>query len=784
MGDRIASTIIYKLVADEKDLVASLKAAEKKTEALADSFISAGKKLSLGLTAPLLAAGAGMLKLASDAGNAADRLLDLEQITGLSTDTLQEFKNVAVVAGVDFESLVGSLTKFTGRLDEIEKGGGPAAEAVKSLGVNIRDVNGNVRSADELFPEFLSALNQIENVTERNAIAQNVFGRSLEALAPVLSLTAEQIANARKEARELGLVQSKDALIAANNYRIELDKLKLSIQGQAQELGQSLIPVVKDLIPIIGDIARAVTQWLKGFTELPIATQRTVLALAAVAAGIGPLLIGVGNLIKLFGTLKTAAVALQAPAALGALTAAGPVVAGVLAVVAAFGALAIAISKTRAAQDSLNKALTGQATLQQTFDELNKVKKALEDQEAALKRSGQLGAEVRKIEIERLKKLQYELEIQVGLQRQKLIEEENERKAIEAKQAAEQKAAAESTARAQREAAEALARQERLVAETNLIEFRYDTELKKEDELADKKEENKDAEIEGISELLDAWALMDAVTVEFFNKQEEERKKTLDGIEEEKRKRIEAVQAWLAFSTQAFGILKTIQQNYTNDLLAELDRELQATLKAEGVAEQTKLEKLNANLEATKAKLAAETDEAKRAELTKTQTQLENDIKREQITKEFEKKKADIVYKGQLAQWQLTKLQAVADSASAIIKAATSLPWPANLPAIGFASALGGLQLAAINGAKPAAPPAFAQGTRNFMVPPGFPNDSFPILVQSGERVTVETPQQQAGGGGDAPIFQIGTVIADPAGLRELDALLRKYGTVENIRRG
>jgi hypothetical protein len=68
------------------------------------------------------------------------------------------------------------------------------------------------------------------------------------------------------------------------------------------------------------------------------------------------------------------------------------------------------------------------------------------------------------------------------------------------------------------------------------------------------------------------------------------------------------------------------------------------------------------------------------------------------------------------------------------------------------------------------------------MVPPGYPNDSYPMLVQSGERVTVETPAQQSSGG--SATFQIGTVIADPSGLRELDRLLRKYGRVENIRRG
>jgi hypothetical protein len=38
--------------------------------------------------------------------------------------------------------------------------------------------------------------------------------------------------------------------------------------------------------------------------------------------------------------------------------------------------------------------------------------------------------------------------------------------------------------------------------------------------------------------------------------------------------------------------------------------------------------------------------------------------------------------------------------------------------------------------------PRFAKGG-DFVVPPGYPNDGYLMRVQSGERVTVQTPQQQ-----------------------------------------
>jgi len=62
---------------------------------------------------------------------------------------------------------------------------------------------------------------------------------------------------------------------------------------------------------------------------------------------------------------------------------------------------------------------------------------------------------------------------------------------------------------------------------------------------------------------------------------------------------------------------------------------------------------------------------------------------------------------------------------------------------VAFATAVGIAQVLAIV-AKPI--PKFARGA-NFMVPPGFENDSFPMMVESGERVKVESKGQVAAGG-------------------------------------
>jgi hypothetical protein len=74
----------------------------------------------------------------------------------------------------------------------------------------------------------------------------------------------------------------------------------------------------------------------------------------------------------------------------------------------------------------------------------------------------------------------------------------------------------------------------------------------------------------------------------------------------------------------------------------------------------------------------------------------------------------------------------------AITNALRTQPFfPLGLIMSGIATTQGLLNIALIKKQK------FARGVENYIVPPGYPNDSYPIFVQSGERVNVETKEQQ-----------------------------------------
>lgn len=89
--------------------------------------------------------------------------------------------------------------------------------------------------------------------------------------------------------------------------------------------------------------------------------------------------------------------------------------------------------------------------------------------------------------------------------------------------------------------------------------------------------------------------------------------------------------------------------------------------------------------------------------------------------------------------------------------------------------------------------PIALAGGADFVVPPGFPNDSFPMRVQSGERVVVQTPEQQraaqASGGGvtyNITVDARGAVDAaavEAAGYRGAQRALAEAGRAADTRR-
>jgi len=120
------------------------------------------------------------------------------------------------------------------------------------------------------------------------------------------------------------------------------------------------------------------------------------------------------------------------------------------------------------------------------------------------------------------------------------------------------------------------------------------------------------------------------------------------------------------------------------------------------------------------------------------------------LLEKFEKERAKLEYEAAMKSWRLQLAGGLAAAARAILEAAKNAwPIPA-LPMMALAGIMGGVQVAAIHAAKPI--PAFAEGA-DFIVPPGYPNDSYIFRAESGEHVEVTPPGREEGFFVAAPLY-------------------------------
>jgi len=287
-----------------------------KTQALGKQVSDAGVQMTKWVTGPIVAAGAGILALTTKVANYADELLDLKAQTGLSTDSLQEWRHVAEIAGVSADTVANAVIGLTRRLPSLAEEGSVSSEQLAKLGLAFEDLA--AMDPEDTIDTLIDRLSSMEDVTERNAIGAKLFGGAWIEMAPILDEGAEGIKALREEAHELGIVVSEESLDQIDAFRKEWVKVKEQFAGLFRELGMKLMPLMRDtfipiikntIVPMLKTFAEKIAALVTWFGSLSPKTQETIVKLVALAAVAGPLVLTVGKLITAVGTLSKAFIA-------------------------------------------------------------------------------------------------------------------------------------------------------------------------------------------------------------------------------------------------------------------------------------------------------------------------------------------------------------------------------------------------------------------------------------------------------------------------------------------
>lgn len=228
---------------------AALDASSKKFEINAESMKAIATKAAA-VVAAITAVSAAYKKLidmTTQAASNADNILTLSQITGLDTNTIQEMQYAAELIDVSFDTIRGSLTKLKNNMQDSANGSEKLQAAFRKLGVSVTDSSGNLRDAQDVFYECIDALGQIQNVTERDALAMDIFGRSAEELNPLILKGSEAMREYAKEAEDVGYVLNTDDLEALGAVDDAYQRLQATQEAVGNQMAVELAPAVESL---------------------------------------------------------------------------------------------------------------------------------------------------------------------------------------------------------------------------------------------------------------------------------------------------------------------------------------------------------------------------------------------------------------------------------------------------------------------------------------------------------------------------------------------------------
>ena len=241
--------------------------------------------------APLSAAAAGIVTSLAGLGYAAitgaDDLNTLAKQTGLSTAEIQKMQYASDLVDVSFDSIAGALRKLKSKMD-------PANETFKQLGVSVTNADGSLRDASEVFYDSIDALSQIENETERDQVAMELFGKSADELAGVIDDGGAAMKQFGKDAEDLGLILDQETLDSLNEMNDTIDTLKARFTKAFAKLGATVAKVFGPALEKAAGFAQKLSDKIANLSPEQVKLASTI---AGVVAVIAPLTIGIGKVV-------------------------------------------------------------------------------------------------------------------------------------------------------------------------------------------------------------------------------------------------------------------------------------------------------------------------------------------------------------------------------------------------------------------------------------------------------------------------------------------------------
>ena len=174
-----------------------------------------------------------------------DNIDKMSQKLGMSATAYQEWDAVMQHCGTSIDSLQAGMKTLASAAETDNV-------AFRELGISQEQIAS--MSQEELFSATITALQNVENETERTYLAGKLLGKGATELGALLNTSAEDTEKMKRTVHELGGVMEDDAVKAAAAFQDSLQDMQTSISGTARSLLSDLMPSMTTVMDGITDI--------------------------------------------------------------------------------------------------------------------------------------------------------------------------------------------------------------------------------------------------------------------------------------------------------------------------------------------------------------------------------------------------------------------------------------------------------------------------------------------------------------------------------------------------
>lgn len=249
---------IGQLVAGMAEAQASFVNATNGMKVAAESAMAVFSKLNayMLVITSVMAGGAAFRESVNEVKNLTGEAMKLSSILGETAGEASDLAAALDDAYITTDEFASANQKLTTHVRQNEG-------AVNNMGVATRNSSGELLTQREIFMNAIEALRGYKEGTDRNAAAQELFGRSGQESLKFLKINSEMLEKAKRKNEELNLQITDKNVKATKEYKDAMKDFGDSLSAIKKVIGEAMMPVLtkfanwfSEIAPKAVDIAR------------------------------------------------------------------------------------------------------------------------------------------------------------------------------------------------------------------------------------------------------------------------------------------------------------------------------------------------------------------------------------------------------------------------------------------------------------------------------------------------------------------------------------------------